>query len=53
MFVRVYLCSFHFDLILETDGERMPVGKEVTFQLNYSAMVRSMTSPFVVKVMKS
>jgi len=40
-------------LILETDGERMPVGKEVTFQLNYSAMVRSMTSPFVVKVMKS
>jgi len=38
-------------LILETDGENLPVGKEVTFQLNYSALVRSMTSPFVAKVM--
>ncbi|WP_072910110.1 alanine/ornithine racemase family PLP-dependent enzyme [Malonomonas rubra] len=40
-------------LILETDDEKLPVGKEVTFQLNYSALVRSMTSPFVAKVNKS
>lgn len=40
-------------LILETDGEDLPVGKEVTFQLNYSALVRAMTSPFVAKVIKS
>jgi len=32
---------------------QLPVGKEVTFQLNYSALVRSMTSPFVVKVVNS
>ncbi len=38
-------------LILETEGEELPVGTEVTFQLNYSALVRSMTSPFVAKVM--
>ena len=40
-------------LILETDGEILPVGKEVTFQLNYSALVRSMTSPFVAKIMNA
>ena len=28
----------------------LPVGAEVIFQLNYSAMVRAMTSPFVAKV---
>lgn len=40
-------------LILETDGEHQSVGKEVTFQMNYSALVRSMTSPFVAKVINA
>lgn len=39
-------------LILESDKDAQPVGSEVTFQLNYSALVRSMTSPYVAKVMK-
>lgn len=36
------------------DSSRVPqcVGDEVTFQLNYSALVRAMTSPFVAKIMK-
>ena len=34
-------------LIVESS---LPVGSEVLFQLNYSAMVRSMTSPFVAKI---
>ncbi len=36
-------------LIIDSGHERMNVGDEVTFQLNYSALVRTMTSPFVVK----
>jgi len=37
-------------LILETDSEKlMVVGTEVCFTLNYSALVRAMTSPFVAK----
>ncbi len=39
-------------LILESDNDALSVGAEVTFQLNYSALVRAMTSPFVAKVMK-
>ena len=39
-------------LILETDCFELSVGAEATFQLNYSALVRAMTSPFVTKVMK-
>ena len=39
-------------LILESDRDDLRVGTEVTFQLNYSAMVRSMTSPFANKVVK-
>lgn len=39
-------------LILESDSDDLSVGTEVTFQLNYSALVRSMTSPYVTKVMK-
>ena len=31
----------------------MPVGTEITFQPNYSALVRAMTSPFVANVVKS
>lgn len=34
-------------LILESS---LPVGAEITFQLNYSALLRAMTSPFVEKV---
>lgn len=30
----------------------LPVGAEITFQLNYSALLRAMTSPFVAKVTK-
>ena len=29
------------------------VGSEITFQPNYSAVVRAMTSPFVVKILKA
>ena len=38
-------------LILESDCFELSVGAEVIFQLNYSALVRAMTSPFVTKVM--
>jgi predicted amino acid racemase len=38
-------------LILECDCFQLSVGAEVVFQLNYSALVRAMTSPFVAKVM--
>lgn len=37
-------------LILESDNDDLPVGAEVALQLNYSALVRAMTSPFVTKV---
>jgi predicted amino acid racemase len=39
-------------LILESDCFELSIGAEVIFQLNYSALVRAMTSPFVTKVMK-
>ena len=38
-------------LILESDRPELSVGTEVIFQLNYSALLRAMTSPFVTKVM--
>jgi predicted amino acid racemase len=42
------------DHLIADCGERpLPVGAEVRFQLNYSAMVRAMTSPFVSKVLRS
>ena len=34
-------------LIVYSDGRPLAVGAEITFQLNYSALVRAMTSPFV------
>lgn len=37
-------------LILESDSEDLSIGTEVAFQLNYSALVRSMTSPYITKV---
>jgi predicted amino acid racemase len=39
-------------LITDCGRNHVPVGTEITFQLNYSALVRAMTSPFVSKVMK-
>jgi predicted amino acid racemase len=39
-------------LITDSGRERLPIGAEVRFQLNYSALVRAMTSPFVTKVMQ-
>jgi predicted amino acid racemase len=38
-------------LVAETGRARLPVGSEVRLRLNYSALVRAMTSPFVEKVM--
>jgi predicted amino acid racemase len=38
-------------LILESTNRDLSVGAEVTFELNYSALLRAMTSPFVTKVM--
>jgi predicted amino acid racemase len=38
-------------LITNSGLSRLPVGAEITFQLNYSALVRAMTSPFVAKVL--
>ncbi len=40
-------------VILESDSFELSVGAEVFFQLNYSALVRAMTSPFVTKIMTS
>jgi hypothetical protein len=37
-------------LVAECDPDRFPVGAEVGFQLNYSALVRAMTSPYIAKV---
>ena len=39
-------------LIADSSGSHLSVGGEVQFQLNYSALVRAMTSPFVAKVVK-
>jgi predicted amino acid racemase len=38
-------------LIVDSGRFRLSVGSEITFQPNYSALVRAMTSPFVAKVM--
>ncbi len=40
-------------LILESDEFDISVGEELTFELNYSALVRAITSPFVSKVVWS
>lgn len=39
-------------LVVDSGLTGLSVGNQVTFQLNYSALVRAMTSPFVAKVMK-
>ncbi len=40
-------------LVAELGSLRVPVGAEVTFQLNYSALLRAMTSPFIAKVSRA
>lgn len=39
-------------LVVTSSRRRLVVGEEVRFQPNYSALVRSMGSPFVEKVMR-
>jgi predicted amino acid racemase len=39
-------------LVADSGQEHLPVGAEIEFQLNYSALLRAMTSPFVAKVVK-
>ena len=39
-------------LIVKSACHSLSVGAEITFQLNYSALVRAMTSPFVARVMQ-
>jgi len=39
-------------LMAESTGPRLRVGDEVAFRLNYSALVRAMTSPFVGRLVK-
>jgi predicted amino acid racemase len=39
--------------IIDTRHIHHPVGSEIRFQLNYSALLRAMTSPFVAKEMKT
>ncbi len=39
-------------LILEPGHTALAVGSEVRFQLNYSALVRAMTSPYVGRILK-
>jgi len=36
-------------LVLNAGEKKLPVGSSVSFQLNYSALLRAMTSPFVAK----
>ena len=37
-------------LIVESDNAALAVGTEVRFQINYSALLRAMTSPYVSKI---
>ncbi len=49
----IEICGASSDhLIVESTGHNLPIGTEVTFQLNYSALLRAMTSPFVKKLQK-
>lgn len=38
-------------LVVDSGDRNLPVGAELTFQLNYSVLLRAMTSPFVAKVL--
>lgn len=37
-------------LVLRADDRKIAVGSEVSFQLNYSALLRAMTSPHITKI---
>lgn len=39
-------------MVLESTSDNLSVGSEMIFQLNYSALVRAMTSPFIMKIMR-
>ncbi len=38
-------------LVVDSGRDCLPVGVEATFQINYSALIRAMASPFVIKHM--
>jgi predicted amino acid racemase len=40
-------------LMVKSSRFSHPVGTEITFQLNYSALLRAMTSPYVSKILKN
>ena len=40
-------------LIVDSGGRRLAIGAEIRFQLDYSALIRAMGSPFVAKVLKT
>lgn len=40
-------------LIIESNNTNLSVGSRVNFNLNYNALLRAMTSPFVAKIIKS
>lgn len=47
------ICAASSDhLIIESADQLLPIGTEVAFQVDYSALLRAMTSPFVTKVLK-
>ena len=49
----IKLCGASSDhLVLESADHGLQIGDEVAFQLNYSALLRAMTSPFVSKLHK-
>lgn len=49
----IRICGASSDhLVLESTDHDLPIGAEVAFQLNYSALLRAMTSPFVGKLHK-
>lgn len=49
----IKVCGASSDhLILESTGHYLPVGAQMNFQLNYSALLRAMTSPFIRKYFK-
>ncbi len=50
----IRICGASSDhLVLESTDHALPIGAEVTFQLNYSALPRAMTSPYVGKFHKN
>lgn len=48
----VVLGSSSDHLIVDAGPDHLPVGAEMTFQPNYSALIRAMASPFVTKQIK-